>query len=262
MTSSRGGRIVRAAARTRIGERALWSLASTDPQLLIEALGARLNRDPSFGALEEWPETVDGFDDLAFLFSSTQLNHGVVSLAIDEAAYLFRLVRSLGPGTIAEIGRYKGGSTMLIAAAMDPDATLWSYDVHVKLAETGADSDAEVELALARYGLEDRVHLLVADSKTAPPPADGCRLVFVDGDHAYASVRGDYENWRGAVLPGGHLLFHDAVSLRPFAVRDAEVARLMDEIRRDDGEQFREVGGAGGLLHFVRTDAAAAWTSS
>jgi predicted O-methyltransferase YrrM len=254
MSDSRGARLLRwFFSSTRIGERVLWSLARTSPQLLIEALGPRLNRDARFGRVATWPQSVGGFEDLAFLFANTQLNHGIASLAFDEAAYLFRLVHSLGPATLAEIGRYKGGSTFLIAAASAPGATLWSYDLHVKLAtvDEGADFDRELEGALARFGLADRVHLVVADSTTVEPPAGGCDLVFVDGDHTYAGVRADFENWRGVVKPGGHLLFHDAVAFRSFAARDEDVARLMDEIRSGDGD-FEEVGGAGALLHFRR----------
>jgi predicted O-methyltransferase YrrM len=253
------GRLV----RTKLGERTLWYLARNDPQPLIEALGPRFNREPRFSSVERWPDAVDGFDDLAFLFASTQLNHGIISLAFDESAYLFRIARELGPATIAEIGRYKGGSTLLLAAAMHEDSTLWSYDLHVKLSSTHADLHAEVEVedALARYGLGDRVHLVVADSKSVEPPAGGCDLVFVDGDHTYEGVRGDYENWRGAVRPGGHILFHDAEAFREFAIRDPEVVRLIDEIRRDDADQFREVRGVGALVHFVRTDAPASWAT-
>jgi predicted O-methyltransferase YrrM len=251
---SRGGRLLRAFfSRTLTGERTLWSLARTAPQLLIEALGPRFNRNARFGTVDRWPASLHGFEDLAFLFASTQLNHGIVSLAFDEAAYLYRLARGLGPATLAEIGRYKGGSTFLLAAAMDTNATLWSYDLHVKLAtvDEGPDFDVELESALQRFGLAGRVHLVVADSRTVEPPAGGCDLVFVDGDHSYAGVRADYEHWRNAVKPGGHLLFHDAAAFRPFAVRDENVARLMEEIRRD-GFGFREVGGAGALLHFTR----------
>lgn len=79
-------------------------------------------------------------EDLAFLFSSHQLHHGIISMAVDEAAYLFRLVRSLEAATIVEIGRSKGGSTLLLAAAMDERSRLFSYDLHVK-PTAGAEAD-------------------------------------------------------------------------------------------------------------------------
>jgi predicted O-methyltransferase YrrM len=244
-------RVVRRLARTAAGERVLWSLARSDPELFIEAMGPRLNRAPRLGNVETWPETLDGFDDLAFLFASTPLNHGIVSLAVDEAAYLYRIVRGLDRANIAEIGRYKGGSTLLIAAAMDSESTLWSYDLHVKLmtVELGPEIDAEIERALERYGLADRVHLIVGDSKLVDPPAADFQLVFVDGDHSYEGVRGDYLNWRPALRPGGHLLFHDAAAHRPFAAGDPTVMRLITEIRATDCS-LDYVGGVGAFAHF------------
>ena len=45
-----------------------------------------------------WPAKAASFEDLDFLFTSSQLNHGIASLRFDEAALLFRLVRSLERG--------------------------------------------------------------------------------------------------------------------------------------------------------------------
>jgi predicted O-methyltransferase YrrM len=249
------------AARRKTGERTLNALAVDEPQLLFEALGRGLNLNTRLRNVTVWPETLGGFEDVSFLFAATQLNHGVISMAIDEAAYLFRLAHTLGPATLVEIGRYKGGSTLLLAAAMDSGATLYSYDLHTKQTSQYdyGELDEETGAALERYGLADRVHLVVGDSKAVEPPALDCALVFVDGDHTYAGVRGDYENWRRAIRPGGHLLFHDAAAFRDLTVLDEQVARLMDEIKRDDGEYFQPVGGAGALLHFVRTETTAPW---
>src|SRR3954468_16869031 len=93
-------------------------------------------RDPAqmrFANVERWPESVNGFEDLAFMFSSNQLNHGVASLQLDEAALLFRLARDARSGPFAEIGRFKGGSTLVFAAALPDGVELWSYDLHVAL---------------------------------------------------------------------------------------------------------------------------------
>lgn len=245
-------RAVVRAARSRWGFRALASLARADPQVLIEALGPRVNRDAKFSTVRAWPRSLSGFEDLAFLFSSHQLHHAIISMAVDEAAYLHRLVRGLGAATIVEIGRSKGGSTLVLAAAMHEDARLWSYDLHVKWT-AGEHSDAELRDALARYGLLDRVEIVVGDSRTAEPPPGPCDLVFVDGDHTYEGVRGDYETWRGRLRAGGHLLFHDAAAFGDLSAPGADVARLVDEIERQDAAWFERAGGAGTLLHFVRT---------
>ncbi len=231
------------------GRRALAYLAKTEPSLLVEALGPRVNRGARFGTVREWPADVDGFEDLAFLFSSNQLHHAIISMSVHEGAYLFALARSLPDATLVEIGRSKGGSTLLLAAAMTPASRLVSYDLHVK--ETaGRESDAELVDALRRYGLGDRVELVVADSRTVDGPA--ADLVLVDGDHSYEGARADWEAWRERVRSGGHVVFHDAVP-DGLARPHEGVVRLMDEIRRTE-PSFAYRGGAGTLAHFQRVD--------
>lgn len=221
---------------------------------MIEALGPRVNRKAYFSTVRSWPERLGGFEDLAFLFSSHQLHHAIIGMAVDEAAYLFRLARSLGPGaTLVEIGRSRGGTTLLLAAAMPDDARLVSYDLHAKKTPgpTGPELDAELRGVLERYALADRVELLVADSQSVRPPSSRCELVLVDGDHSYEGVRADFEHWRDTIPAGGHLVFHDAAHFGDLSVAHEEVALLMDEIERDD-TNFRRIGGAGTLLHFKR----------
>lgn len=239
--------LLSALARTSLGSRALASLVASDPQLAIEALGPRLRGDDGFARVPAEPR---GFEDLAFLFASNQLNRGIASLDLDEAAYLWRLVRGLEPGTLVEIGRFRGGSTFLIAAAMDERSRLVSYDLHVK-GGSGEERDRQLLAALEQAGLAGRVGLVVGDSRTAPAPEDPCALVFVDGDHSYEGVRADYERWREHVAPAGHLLFHDAVATRELTTRDPNVARLIAEIEHDDRELER-VGAAGSLVDFRR----------
>ena len=230
------------AARARVGKDFIHAAVLADERV-------------RFSAVRRWPAEIDGFEDLAFLFASNQLNHGIASLQFDEAAHLFRLARRLGNGaTVAEIGRYKGGSTFVIASAMPAAAALWSYDVHVGTGPyaAGAELDRELAAALRRYGLDGRVRLIVGDSRTAEAPPRPCDLVFVDGDHSYAGALADYRRWREHVQPGGHLLFHDAVETGGYGNVYPGVARVVREIDRGDPE-FERVAGAGSIAHFTRT---------
>jgi predicted O-methyltransferase YrrM len=215
---------------------------------------ASVLRDPAqmrFRNVEQWPESVRGFEDLAFMFSSNQLNHGVASLQIDEAALLFRLARDLQSGPVAEIGRFKGGSTMVFATALPTDVELWSYDFHVALRPDmpGEQLDEELRSALARYGLEGKVHLLVADSRTAEPPPGELALLFIDGDHSYEGAKADFDRWSAFVRPGGHVLFHDAVDTGGYGNVYPGVAQLVGEI----GAGWERQSGAGSIAHFVKT---------
>lgn len=229
------------AARTRLGRNLVHAAVLDDPL------------EQRFSRVERWPESLQGFEDLAFLFSSNQLNHGIASLQLDEAALLYRVARDAGPGTLAEIGRFRGGSTLITAVAMHPEAELWSYDLQVALRPDlpGDLLDRELLEALRRYGLESRVHLVVGDSRSVDLPPGPLVSLFVDGDHSYEGARADYERWRTLVAPGGQLLFHDAVDRGGYGTQYPGVRRLVGEIERDDAE-FERRPGAGSIAQFVR----------
>ncbi len=219
---------------------------------LIHASVLRDPADMRFDNVERWPEAVRGFEDLAFLFSSNQLNHGVASLQFDEAALLYRLARDATDGPFVEIGRFKGGSTFVFASALPRDVELWSYDLHVALREDmpGEQLDAELRGALARYGLEHKVHLIVADSRKVEPPSDAIEVLFVDGDHSYEGARADFDRWSAFVRPRGHVLLHDAVDSGGYGNVYPGVARAVAEIEREPG--WERLPDAGSIAHFVR----------
>ena len=232
--------LVRRLGRTRIGKDLIHASVLPDP--------ARMR----FRNVEHWPADVRGFEDLAFMFSSNQLNHGVASLQIDEAALLYRLARDAQNGPFVEIGRFKGGSTLTFAAALPDRIELWSYDLHVALRPDmpGDQLDAELTAALERYGLAHKVHLVVGDSRKVEPPAAQIELLFVDGDHSYAGAKADYERWNELVQPGGHLLFHDAVDAGNYGNVYPGVTRAVAEVESDP--RWQRQPGAGSIAHFTR----------
>jgi predicted O-methyltransferase YrrM len=233
--------LVRRAGRTGLGKNLIHAAVLRDPATM------------RFRNVERWPGTVRGFEDLAFMFSSNQLNHGVASLQFDEAALLFRLARDARTGPFAEIGRFKGGSTIVFAAALPEGVELWSYDLHVALRADmpGSELDGELSAALARYGLEHKVHLVVADSHTVEPPSEPLELLFIDGDHSYEGAKADFERWQAFVRPDGHVLFHDAVDTGGYGNVYPGVARLVAEI--DVRAGWSREPGAGSIAHFTRS---------
>jgi predicted O-methyltransferase YrrM len=204
-------------------KRALVSAARTTPgKHALHAAVARDRRHERFADVEDWPPALRGFEDLAFLFTSTQLDHGIASLRFDEAALLYRLARDAGDGPVVELGRFKGGATLLLAAA-NPAAVVWSYDIDPAY-------DQDLAAAMLRYGLDRRVEIVVGDSRTAPAPPEPPSLVFVDGDHTYEGARADYERWREVLRPGGLIAFHDAVATGGYGNVYPGVAKLVGEI--------------------------------
>jgi predicted O-methyltransferase YrrM len=230
--------LVRRLGRTSIGKNLIHASVLRDPA------------EMRFRNVERWPESVRGFEDLAFMFSSNQLNHGVASLQFDEAALLFHLARDIESGPVAEIGRFKGGSTIVFASALPQGVELWSYDFHVALRPDmpGAELDEELRAALVRFGLEEKVHLLVADSRIAEPPPGELALLFIDGDHSYEGAKADFDRWSAFVRPGGHVLLHDAVDTGGYGNVYPGVARLAGEI----GAGWERQPGAGSIAHFVK----------
>jgi predicted O-methyltransferase YrrM len=217
--------------------------AIADPQLALGAAGWALQQRASFDRVADWPDELAGFEDLAFLFSSNQGNHGIAQLSFAEAAHLFRLARS-AQGIVVEIGRYKGGGTLVLASALGDGAELWSYDTHEK---AGHNIDDGLARALDRYGLASRVHLVVGNSHAVDLPSPELSFVVLDGDPTYAGTRADVERWGLALRAGGHLLLHDAT---PGASRYREIGKLVTELDEDPRwERRRDVDT---LVHFER----------
>ena len=230
-------------------------LAEEDPQMLVEALGPRLNRTPT---LETMPFDVPihgplQFEHLAGLFASTSLDHAVISMTVRQAAYVFGLVRQMNARKIIEIGRYKGGSTLLLAAAMGPEGTLWSIDLGEKLERLdGAASARSVDAQLAhlceQFGL--RVHSIVGDSRTVGIETGPVDVVFIDGDHSVEGVASDVERFGTRVRLGGAVLFDDAFDEALCKTHSATVGKVVRAIV-DQGE-FRLVKVVNRLAHLER----------
>lgn len=234
---------------TRRGWRVMSVLLDDDRlRLTVEhELSNRLASEASFDeAIPLDIETLDGFEDCHWLFSSNGLNHGLSRLEFDEAAYLFRLARRLDRPTCVEIGRYRGGSTFLLAAA---GAEVLSIDIDASMYARDAMS---IVNALERFGLREQVQLVLADSRLYPASPNSVDVLFVDGAHSYEGVRADFEHWWHAVRPGGHLLLHDVdfPDVDPRRAVTIGVKRLATEVAaRDDVRQHRA---AGSFAHFSK----------
>lgn len=214
----------------------------------------RLSGDLAF-TLEKVPVRVTTFEDCAFLFWSSILNNGIARLRLDEAALLFRVVRSLPAPSVVEIGRYFGGSTFLLAAALQGRGALLSIDFHApgKMSQDqGRQYDERTRAALEKAGLAAPVRMVVADSQTYDTAGLSPDIVFIDGDHSYEGVQRDFQTWSRALAPGGSILLHDARPETPFGVLplDQGVARLARELEADPA--FTLNAQAGSIIAFQK----------
>jgi len=168
---------------------------------------------------------------------------------VDEAAYLFTLVRAHGETPrVVEIGRYRGGATLLLAAA---GGEVVSLDIDEGLRE----ADASLMRALTRIGLEEKVALHIANSSTFPVEAGSVDILLVDGDHSYDGVSRDVAHWFPALRNGAIVLFHDARHVepgrpwnRPPDAGTIGVIRLIEELRRRS--DLEEMHAPGTLVQF------------
>ncbi len=230
-------------------------VAERDPGDLLQALGPHLNRKPNLDNMP-FDLRVHGplqFEHLAGLFASTSLDHAVISMTIRQAAYLFGLVREMKAKKVIEIGRYKGGSTLLIAAAMGGEGEFWSIDIGDKEARLHDGSlsrpfDAQIGDTFAGLGLQ--VNLLVGDSRTLEVDTEEVDLVFIDGDHSYEGVKNDFEQFGKRVRIGGAVLFDDASDEEMFRTHSDTVGRLVREIIAEG--HFELVKSVNRLAHLER----------
>jgi predicted O-methyltransferase YrrM len=213
---------------------------------LLGALGFSVSRDARFSRIDAWPSSAASFEDVApLVLSSNPANRGLAAMSLVEIAHLWRLGAEAGESTVVEIGRERGGSTFVLAAALAGRGRLISYDPQGKLGSL--DYDVELREALARFGLDANVDLSVEDSHQAVLPEGEYALVLVDGDPSYEGTRRDFERFGCRLRPGGHILFHDAVAGGP---RVRQLTPLVEEIERDD--EFERRPDVGTFAHFVR----------
>ena len=97
---------------------------------------------------------------------------------------------------------------------------------------------------LERFGLNDRVELLIGDSRNVMRD-DLYDFVFIDGDHSYEGAKQDHNKWGQLVKTGGYIIHHDMANSRPFSTQEADLSRLRSDIigkQKDEVEIVHEVG--------------------
>jgi predicted O-methyltransferase YrrM len=129
-----------------------------------------------------------------------------------EGLLLYMLARgSAHLGHIVEIGAYKGRSTWYLAQGLRDAGSAFkvvSIDPH----EDPPQREAYFA-NLERYGLGDVVDPRVGFSHDLVGSVDGpVGMLWIDGDHGYASVRQDFDDWFPRLERGGAYAMHDTVN--------------------------------------------------
>ena len=203
---------------------------------LVEAMARKYA--PSF----KWQnvnvgKSLEQFEDLAPLFWNTLLNRGLLRQDIDEAAILFKTVRSMVRPRGVEIGRFHGASTLLLAVAVGSGGKLTTIDL-------APQDDEALRRVLQSADVANRVELVVGDANEVHWSGE-LDFVFIDGDHSYDGARRDHNKWGKLVRVGGFIIHHDMAKQREFASQWPELNRLREDIlgkQEQALELVKEVG--------------------
>jgi len=169
-----------------------------------------------------------------------------------EILWLLGRLAEAPPRTVLEIGTDRGGKLFLWTRVASPDAVLVSVDVRKMVGRLGRFSP--FALVRTSFGRErQRVALIDGMYSHEPETIERVRaalggrqvdFLFVDADHAYESVRRDFELYERLVRPGGIIAFHD---VSPDTTPDTVgTAAFWSELKQTHETDELIVGGAAG----------------
>lgn len=126
-----------------------------------------------------------------------------------------------GKNKIVEIGVFEGVNTKNFREVMKPDGLIIAVDPYPRtlggLLGFGwirriAHSEVEDVSRGNVIWLETLGHLApTAEKVKSQLPID---FIFIDGDHSYEGLRGDWEAWSDCIEPGGIVALHDSANFK------------------------------------------------
>lgn len=155
----------------------------------------------------------------------------------DEATALFQAAAHRPAGHVVEVGRFSGGTAVLLALGARHGG------------RPGVVSVDQVRLPAVEHfckvnGVQEEVQLLDGDSPaiaarwTRIQEQPGISMLFVDADHTYEGVVRDLDAWLPHVVAGGTIAMHDSTT--PDCGVSKAIYRHM--AGRDEFVNFRQVG--------------------
>lgn len=154
-----------------------------------------------------------------------------------ELARLLEIVTRRAPRTVVEIGTARGGTLYALMQAAPPDALLVSIDLPGGI--NGGGQSSEERLLLSDLSKPAQtVKWISGDSHATATRRillemlQGRRidLLFIDGDHRYAGVRADLEDYGRLVSRGGLVALHDICLATEEWGPNAGVSKLWQEL--------------------------------
>lgn len=157
-----------------------------------------------------------------------------------ELRVLVHLASKVAPdNVVVEIGTYRGRSAVALAlgSRIGSGCRVYTIDPHfdfkgVKGGEFGSKDMDALYANLTKAGVGETVAVICLPSLVLAKAWEeqNIGLLWLDGDHSYQSVRGDFDAWFPWLVRDGVMAFHDVDALG--------VKQLLDELRQDPRVQF------------------------
>lgn len=170
------------------------------------------------------------------------------------------LLRALAAGcrSLVEVGVHEGATSIELCRVMHPDGVLHLVDPYfpgVRVERWLGLAFAECVARRVTRPWQRQVRFVRATSLEAARTLDLQRpadFVFIDADHSYEAVRGDFLAWAPRLAPGGVLAFHDSrlCAARPELGPDAGPIRLIEEIVAGHHGLWHAAGAADSVTAF------------
>lgn len=130
--------------------------------------------------------------------STTDIPLEFIRLDPEEVEYLYNVAGTATKG-IVEIGRFRGGSTLVLASA-NPSVPVMSIDISPR-------DDAYLCKLAAQFDI-DNIKLQSISSADATIEGE-FDMLFIDGDHSYEGCLFDLVKWGELLSVGGNIVLHD-----------------------------------------------------
>jgi glycosyltransferase involved in cell wall biosynthesis/predicted O-methyltransferase YrrM len=138
-------------------------------------------------------------------------------ISVEEGMALRRYAADCAGGHIVEIGSFRGKSSVALGmGAIQSGVQVFCIDPHAEFTgvyggKFGPQDRGAFYQVMLDTKLFERVALInLASREAARAWQQPIGLLFIDGDHSYRGVRGDFEAWEPHVSLGGVVAFDDA----------------------------------------------------
>lgn len=155
---------------------------------------------------------------------------------------------------LAEIGVWHGVTTSVLRKVMNKAGTLFAIDPYYN-GSFGFSPQKRIAQHTVSTTKNGQVCWLqttgVEASKDSNVSNRKFDFVFIDGDHSFEGLKGDWECWSELVVEGGVIALHDSRSTPIRNIDDAGSVQFTNKVARNDS-RFKLIDEVDSLTVFLR----------